>query len=1033
MKIGFEKRIDKKQHNIKDTKVFKILPKLLAVLLIVQLVGGFLFLPSKINQARAAGTNYYVANAGNDSCDGKSQAIGSSGACAWKTIAKVNSSSFLPGDSILFNRGDTWREQLNLPSSGSAGNPITISAYGGGNKPKIYGSIVPSSWTSESYTPSYVPFKVQGPPTIGNGTTSATSTFTSAPTQNNLEIAWLGCSSSTAGISSAGISGFSLASSASMGTTNGFTSIWYKVAGSGESTGVTATITGGSGCNLIIEEWANIAASSPLDKTASTNDTGSGVTSRSSGTTPTTTVASELVITGVGTLSSTTNRSWSNSFNFEYQNDAYYVVYAGSKAVSLTGAYESTLSWTTSRRASGAIATFKGSSGSSQQLYYASQSSDPGYIWFIDTGSTIHNGNKVSSKDSLLHEYDWWFDSSNNQLYVNSATDPITRYTSVEVTDTTRVRGIFWTGNGNSYITIDGFEIAFLTGVGIVARGDYWIVANNTIHHLGNQTGGHSYGIELQTTTNSRLANNIVHDTYRSCYYVVTSYDPYINQNNTIESNTGYDCLTGIILAVTEASNVTFASTTIRYNNIYYTAGFTAGSNSYGIDIVGLSGHPADSYQIYYNTISTKKAAIEIGGYVTNTSIYNNSIISSEGKGISIEGSGNSGITLKNNLIAGAGLYGLYVPDKTQIATSDYNLWYAPSGTGYANINGINYTSSDFVAYKSATGWDTNGLWQDPIVFSASTPDFTLQSASFAINAGVSIGLTTDYAGNSVPKCSNSLPDIGAYEYQETCPVTGGASVPGYSNPPIPGPNGLKCTINNGDASTKSRDVTLILEAGPNVRYYSVSEKPDLKGAGFDAFEPEVINKPFALSVGDGLKTVYAQFMTAYNRLSDIVSDDIILDTSTIATGTENQPTQPAQSTHSNETPKDSSPSIVDGDIFKSPNNPDVYIVKLIRDKKFKRLILNPNIFNQYKHLKWENIKTVSQEVLDQYFTSDLVRASKDTKVYELYANGDVGEKKWIKTLNDFISLGYDWNAVYVINNYERNSYISGLDLISSQ
>ena len=67
---------------------------------------------------------YYVADAGSDSNNGTSPFT------PWQTIAKVNSSTFQPGDSILFNRGDTWREQLTVSSSGSPGNPITFGAYG---------------------------------------------------------------------------------------------------------------------------------------------------------------------------------------------------------------------------------------------------------------------------------------------------------------------------------------------------------------------------------------------------------------------------------------------------------------------------------------------------------------------------------------------------------------------------------------------------------------------------------------------------------------------------------------------------------------------------------------------------------------------------------------------------------------------------------------------------------------------------------------------------------------------------------------
>ncbi len=68
-----------------------------------------------------SGTVYYVdCNAANDSGNGTSTGT------AWKTINKVNTSSFSAGDSILFNKGCIWREQLTVPSSGSAENVITF-------------------------------------------------------------------------------------------------------------------------------------------------------------------------------------------------------------------------------------------------------------------------------------------------------------------------------------------------------------------------------------------------------------------------------------------------------------------------------------------------------------------------------------------------------------------------------------------------------------------------------------------------------------------------------------------------------------------------------------------------------------------------------------------------------------------------------------------------------------------------------------------------------------------------------------------
>jgi hypothetical protein len=80
-------------------------------------------------------TNY---NSSTYTCSGGS-------ASAYATIADINAGSFSPGDSILFRRGETWREQLVPPSSGSAGSPITFGTYGTGSKPILDGTQVVTS------------------------------------------------------------------------------------------------------------------------------------------------------------------------------------------------------------------------------------------------------------------------------------------------------------------------------------------------------------------------------------------------------------------------------------------------------------------------------------------------------------------------------------------------------------------------------------------------------------------------------------------------------------------------------------------------------------------------------------------------------------------------------------------------------------------------------------------------------------------------------------------------------------------------
>jgi len=75
---------------------------------------------------------YYV-----DATRGDDRRNGQSVANAWKTIARVNATSFLPGDSILFKAGETWSEQLTFSNSGDAGNPIIYGSYDPGDHPVI--------------------------------------------------------------------------------------------------------------------------------------------------------------------------------------------------------------------------------------------------------------------------------------------------------------------------------------------------------------------------------------------------------------------------------------------------------------------------------------------------------------------------------------------------------------------------------------------------------------------------------------------------------------------------------------------------------------------------------------------------------------------------------------------------------------------------------------------------------------------------------------------------------------------------------
>lgn len=85
--------------------------------------------------AKASGVVYYVdAVNGNDSNSGTSQSS------PWKTLGKVNSTTFLPGDSILIRAGSTFTGTLAPKGSGSNGSPIVVDMYDQGAKPVIAGN-----------------------------------------------------------------------------------------------------------------------------------------------------------------------------------------------------------------------------------------------------------------------------------------------------------------------------------------------------------------------------------------------------------------------------------------------------------------------------------------------------------------------------------------------------------------------------------------------------------------------------------------------------------------------------------------------------------------------------------------------------------------------------------------------------------------------------------------------------------------------------------------------------------------------------
>lgn len=89
---------------------------------------------------------YYVSAIGNDSNTGTRPSV------PWKTLNMVNAQRFLPGDSVLFRRGDTFYGRI-VPFGNRSQNvqPVSYGDYGSGELPIIsrYKVIPSTSWVAQ--------------------------------------------------------------------------------------------------------------------------------------------------------------------------------------------------------------------------------------------------------------------------------------------------------------------------------------------------------------------------------------------------------------------------------------------------------------------------------------------------------------------------------------------------------------------------------------------------------------------------------------------------------------------------------------------------------------------------------------------------------------------------------------------------------------------------------------------------------------------------------------------------------------------
>ena len=313
--------------------------------------------------------------------------------------------------------------------------------------------------------------------------------------------------------------------------------------------------------------------------------------------------------------------------------------------------------------------------------------------------------------------------------------------------------------NNVAYVNLIDFEIRNFKDTGIhmnnfAAPNSYITIKGNHIHDIGrwcnNIAPEDQYGLDgvyMSGGNNIVFEGNIINNIGRfasgenGC--VINSSRPYYQNHDH-----------GLYL--NGVHNVS-----IR-NNIFY-------SNQRGWSIQ-LYDKPTDNVSIVNNVFAygnpyREGAHIILWGNLTNVNIKNNVFYGASNFAVSTYFTGYTwtNIVANNNLA--------FATDNTHMTVFDQ----VTPGTILAN----------------------NILNTDPKMVSPTSQDFKLQAGSPAINAGVNVGLTTDYLGNAIV----GLPDIGAYETSVVnTPTTYSLNITGANGTVTKSPN--KATYTSGEQVT---------------------------------------------------------------------------------------------------------------------------------------------------------------------------------------------------------------------------------------
>ncbi|MBU3925111.1 SH3 domain-containing protein, partial [Patescibacteria group bacterium] len=350
---------------------------------------------------------------------------------------------------------------------------------------------------------------------------------------------------------------------------------------------------------------------------------------------------------------------------------------------------------------------------------------------------------------------------------------------------------------------------------------------------------------------------------------------------------------------------------------------------------------------------------------------------------------------------------------------SDLTAPTAPTGLSQTSGNGTsvvldwsNNSEADLLEYEvyrsTSSGvakTDANQRNTSQVVASAFTDSTTAWTSYYYTVTAVDDSGNESAVATEIRVCSNSTVANGTVA--NTCAITcnSGYTVSGNScaaqggggsYTPATLVTNASITIAGGAASVANTAVALTL-AATNATQMAISNAADFAGAVWETF---AVSKAWTLTLGEGIKTVYAKFRDAAGVASSAVFDTITLGNILTPSPTPN--------------PISALTSYTDGTLLKSSGEPEVYVIK----NGNKVWIASPDEFEKAGY-KWSDIKIVSGEVLKSIGSVMLIRVEGDHKVYAIRNN----VKRHIKSPDEFNAAGYKWDSIVVVKKSEADAY----------